>query len=232
MADEEIIDVDADALSIDWIKTVYADVGVELKDVEGLPAELGVKIRDAREGAPVEIIDERQEFHLAGKHDQKAHGRKSKVSPKGGGPKVLPWKEPPAPRGKAGGKAGGFSATGRTNTMVGDTAEAALEQLGFESALPEGKRQGPFDVKCCDGWEFEVKALTTDSAEYKIKMKGSELRSKKASAKKRGVKAGSLMVIMDYKKGQAHAYWKEGLGNFRLNKTWNYAGTAELGEAA
>jgi hypothetical protein len=37
---------------------------------------------------------------------------------------------------------------------------------------------------------------------------------------------------MDYKKGKAHAYWKEGLGNFRLNESWNYAGTAELDEAA
>jgi len=171
----------------------------------------------------------RRIFHLPNRHDQSTHGRKGKAGAIGR-PKVLPWRDPPPPQ-STGGVPGGFSATGLTNTQVGDTAEAALEQLGFSSALPPGKRQGPFDVKCCNGWEFEVKALTTESTEYKIKMRKSELVGKKRAAKAKGIKAGSVIVVMDYKKGEAHAYWREGLGNFRLSagsSKWNYAGVAKV----
>ena len=147
-------------------------------------------------------------------------------------PPAQAWREPPAPRGK-GVKAGGFSATGRTNTEVGDAAEAALEQFGLESAHP-GKRQGPLDVTCCNGeWGFEVKALTTDAAEYKVKMKSHEQKGKLEHAKRLGVKPATMIVVMDYAKGEAHAYWREGIGNFRLTpgrgqKEWSYMGTAKV----
>src|SRR5262249_2930311 len=42
-------------------------------------------------------------------------------------PPILPWFEPPAPASSAGGKGGGgFTATGHTNTQLGDLAEAAV----------------------------------------------------------------------------------------------------------
>ena len=244
MAEDKIIDVDATPKEADWLKVIYADIDINADEVAGFPAAIGVAKRDAREGPPNRTPTDpradgltrtsepswlRRIFHLAGKHDQSSHGRKGKAGAIGR-PKVLPWRDPPPPQ-STGGVPGGFSATGLTNTQVGDTAEAALEQLGFSSALPPGKRQGPFDVKCCNGWEFEVKALTTESTEYKIKMRKSELVGKKRAAKAKGIKAGSVIVVMDYKKGEAHAYWREGLGNFRLSagsSKWNYAGVAKV----
>ena len=204
----DIIDLDDDPKEADWIKQVYADIYVTATDVVGLPAAKGVAIRDREEGP--QIIP--QPFN------DPERVKESKTFRQGWLRRIfhLPGKHDQSSHGRKD-KAG---------------------TIGKPKVLPwrdppPGKRQGPFDVKCCNGeMEFEVKALTTDSAEYKIKMKKGELAGKKAAAIKKGVKAGSLMVIMDYKKGEAHAYWKEGLGNFRLNKTWNYAGTAELGEAA
>jgi hypothetical protein len=147
-------------------------------------------------------------------------------------PPVLKWKKPPPPKGKAGGKAGGFAANGKTNTDVGDTAEAALVDLGFEDAHP-GRRQGPLDVTLGD-YGFEVKAVTTASGEYKVKMKGHEQKEKLEAARKKKLKPGTMIVVMDYKKGQAHAYWRDGIGNFRLNPKnqgeWNYMGTAQVGK--
>jgi len=120
---------------------------------------------------------------------------------------------------------------GRTNTEVGDTAEAALQQFGLESLHPDDRR-GPLDVTCCGGWAFEVKAVTTESSEYKIKMKGHELRGKERYARLKGLKPASMIVVMDYKKGEAHAYWRKGLGNYRLSNSpeWNYMGTAKVGK--
>jgi hypothetical protein len=64
------------------------------------------------------------------------------------------WLAPPEPTGLAGtGQAGGYTATGLTNTELGDAVEAALiAQLGFASAL-QGRRQGAID---CTYGEYAV----------------------------------------------------------------------------
>jgi hypothetical protein len=159
-------------------------------------------------------------------------GRVTELGAGAGMPPSQPWKKPPKPKGKPGGQAGGFSSTGKTNTEVGDVAEKALTKFGLEDAHP-GRRQGPLDVTCCKGeWGFEVKAVTTESSEYKVKMKGHEQKGKIDYAKSIGVKPATMVVVMDYKKGVAHAYWKEGIGNFRLNPKvqgdWKFMGSVSV----
>lgn len=150
-----------------------------------------------------------------------------------GKPPVLKFVPPPEPKGKAGGKAGGFTATGHTNTEVGDAVEAASNQVGFVSALEEGKRQGPFDLAFEGNPEFvfECKACTTSATEYKAKPKKSEMEAKRKYAKNNGLKACTMIAVVDMKSRRVDFYWREGIGAFRLSKSgrgWNYAGRAKL----
>lgn len=144
---------------------------------------------------------------------------------------IRDWVSPPA-RVPGRGVAGGFTATGQTNTSVGDLGEALLvEHLGLRSLLPPGKRQNPLDLvdpKTGDG--YEVKVVTTAAKEYKIKMKAAEVRSKEAYAKKNKLRPNMMMVIMDADRGEAYAYSRPGIGSYRLTeKDWTFRGKVSLG---
>jgi hypothetical protein len=145
-------------------------------------------------------------------------------------PPKLPFVRPPDPKGQPGRKAGGMSAVpNMTNTQIGDIGEASLSQLGLSRALPENKRQGPFDVYHPDsGWFFEVKTCTTLSQEYKAKMKGHEREGKQQFADENGIPAATMILVMDPEARQAWAYWREGIGSWGLGKgpekSWHYMG--------
>lgn len=179
----------------------------------------------------VENYSEDQPRDEQGRFGSGGGGGKSKDKEKGKNkmPPALSWQPPPSPTG-SGGKAGGFTATGHTNTEIGDLGEVALTQLNMQSILPEGHRQNPLDVKY-DGTNnaYEVKTVTTASSEYKVKMKGHELREKQQYAKKNGYKPGIIMLVLDVEKGTGYAYRRQGLGNFRLSTTnkgdWEYMGS-------
>lgn len=144
------------------------------------------------------------------------------------------WRDPPTPVGKgASHKRGfGYTSSGHTNTSVGDLGELALRQLDMRSLLPPGRRQNPLDVAYGkSNMAFEVKAVTTGSSEYKVKMKAKEAKSKVKYAKKNGLQANTMILVMDLKKGEAMAYWKKGIGNYRLtteDNGWNYMGSVKL----
>src|SRR3954454_15862164 len=77
------------------------------------------------------------------------------------------WVAPPVPLGTGSGTPGGFTASGLTNTELGDAVEAALvEQHGFEYV--NDTRVGAIDLEA-DGFAFEVKAVTREAREYKAK---------------------------------------------------------------
>lgn len=139
-------------------------------------------------------------------------------------PPAMPFKAPPKPRGIPGRKAGGFAASGVTNTRVGDLGEQIATKFQMQSLL-QGKRQNPLDV-VFDGTKmaFEVKTVTVNATEYKIKMKSAEIAGKRAYAKAHGYKPGMMMIVLDSDKGQAWAYWREGIANGRLTKDWNFMG--------
>jgi hypothetical protein len=143
------------------------------------------------------------------------------------------FRVPPPPRGKGGGKAGGFTATGHTNTELGDLAEAATAQLDCRSLLPPGKRQNPLDAKYDDTkYAFEIKAVTTEATEYKAKPKAHEVKEKLAYARKNGYKPAMMIAVVDVKSKEVHCYWKEGIGAYRLTgpkQGWNYMGTVKIG---
>jgi hypothetical protein len=143
-------------------------------------------------------------------------------------PTDSPWLAPPAPRGTRGGKAGGFAANGQKNTHLGDAVEAAIagQIEGFESEL-DGKRQGPFDLRCGD-LVFEVKACTVEALEYKMKPKKIEVERKRAAAQAIGATPASIIAVVDG--DQALVYWRDGLGAFRLTTEadWHFAGVVTL----
>lgn len=153
----------------------------------------------------------------------------SEDKPKKGQPQ--PWQDPPSPRGSGSGKAGGFTASGKTNTSVGDLGEALLvKQLDMHSLLPPGRRQNPLDLRY-DGTNeaYECKTITTEAREYKIKMKAAEVRSKKSYARKNGLKPGMIMLVLDARSKTAYAYKRAGIGNFRLNsKDWQFMGRVKV----
>jgi hypothetical protein len=150
------------------------------------------------------------------------------------GGKSLDWKDPPFPgKGRKKGIKGGFTATGQTNTFVGDLGESLLlKQMDMQSLLPPGKRQNPLDMKY-DGtkYAYEVKTVTTDALEYKIKMKAAEVKSKLSYARRNGFIPGMIMLVMDRKSGTAYAYRRSGIGNYRLtSKDWIFMGQVSLKE--
>jgi hypothetical protein len=144
-------------------------------------------------------------------------------------PPILRWAPPPAPKSKGTRKTTGHSATGATNTLIGDLGEMILTKLGLKSLLPAGRRQNPLDVVWGEGnIAFEVKTLTTEASEYKIKMKKSEVESKRKYAKENGYKPGVIILVLDLDNRAAHVYWREGIGNYRLtpkSRLWNYMGS-------
>ncbi len=138
---------------------------------------------------------------------------------------------PPEPKGKPGqARTLGYAANGQTNNRVGDLGEKISRKFGLISLLPEGKRQNPLDAKI-DGYGFEVKTMTVNAQEYKVKMKASEVDEKLAYAKENGLKPATMMVVLDSKKGKAWAFWRKGLGNCRLSGNgagWNYLGKVDV----
>lgn len=143
------------------------------------------------------------------------------------GAPIQAWRDPPPPRGKAGRKAGGYTATGHTNTSVGDTGESLLiDAAGMQSLLPSGKRQNPLDARFDSSKDaYEIKTVTSASTEYKVKMKSSEIALKIEYAKANGLKAGVILLVLDQPSGTAYAYKRDGIANGKLNsKDWQFLG--------
>ncbi len=156
----------------------------------------------------------------------------------GSSSKSLPaakWEDPPAP---GGGRdpmvKGGVTAIGLTNTQLGDMGEMLLvKRLGMKSLIPKGQRQNPLDLKWDDSqYAYELKAVTTNAKEYKIKMKAKEVASKLRYAKEHGYIPGMMMLVIDRESGVARAYRKEGIGNFRLTDetSWTFMGRVTVGK--
>jgi tRNA nucleotidyltransferase (CCA-adding enzyme) len=145
-------------------------------------------------------------------------------------PPTLDWVEPPAPKGSGSGKAGGFSASGQTNTEIGDLGEKVVEALDLRSLLPPGRRQNPLDAEYDhSGMGFEIKTVTTDAKEYKVGMKTHEMASKRDYAERHDLVGGVMIVVLDVDGKQAWAYWREGIRNGRLRQEdWHHMGHVQL----
>lgn len=137
-------------------------------------------------------------------------------------PPDLPYQDPPPPLGSAAEQRGGFTATGLTNTALGDAVERALqEQLGMVNLHP-ARRQGPLDLRA-GRYGFEVKACTTAAREYRAKPKSHEKKAKVREAEELGLVPGTMIVVVG-EDGTAHVYWKQGIGSYRVGPSMNYAG--------
>lgn len=154
----------------------------------------------------------------------------------GSGPTALPFREPPPPRGRPGGKSGGVNRHG-TLTRAGDFGEVAMSLMGFKSAL-SGKRQGPIDLIWKDAFAVELKTCFDTATEYAVKMKSNEVEEKRAAAKKMGLPGATVIAIVDTKTKSVSAYWKDGISNGalldrrgHLNRSWRYIGKVSLSKA-
>lgn len=141
-----------------------------------------------------------------------------------------PWVSPPSPQGAKGGKPGGYTAVGITNTELGDKVEDALQRhLGMKNEHP-GRRQGPLDLRF-DGHGYEVKAVSSMADEYKAKPKAREIASKKAYAAEHGLAPHTMIVVYHPEEKQLYAYSKPGIGAYRLTNEgngWKFHGTIPL----
>lgn len=144
------------------------------------------------------------------------------------------WVPPTPLRGKASPrKAGGYTASGITNTRLGDIVEKAVVEgpFGFRSLL-EGKRQGPFDVGFTteDGteWGFEVKAVMDLASEYKAKPDAEEVARKLAAAKELGINPALIIAVVNSETGNVQLYWRPGIGSWRLSKKFTYIGDVSV----
>jgi hypothetical protein len=201
----------------------------------GALQELFVERIETEDGIAEVFLDDARKHLGPGDHPsgspQTVHAGESNGGDKPASSRTPPareWAVPPSPRGRAGGQAGGFSANGRTNTAMGDLGERVAQRFNMQSLLPPGKRQNPLDVRYDHtSYAFEVKLVTTQADEYKIKMKASEVAEKEAYARKHGYTPGVIMVVMDTAAQRAQVYWRLGVGNYRLSATstdWNYMG--------
>jgi len=140
-----------------------------------------------------------------------------------------PWVTPPAPTGKPGRRAGGYTAVGVTNTALGDAVEHALAQhLGMRQE--NTTRVGPLDLRY-DGNGFEVKACSTAAKEYHAKPKTNEIREKQKYARQHKIKPHTMVVVYDPKGRQLFVYSKPGIGAYRLTSPkngWKYHGNVPL----
>jgi hypothetical protein len=148
------------------------------------------------------------------------------------GPPNLEFVEPPEARGLPGGTTGGFTSTGETVTKAGDKYEALAANLGFKSNLPEGVRQGPFDLRWDDSNHvFELKSRFTDSTEYKVGMRKADREKKALFAAQNDLVPHVMIAVIDEESGVARFYWHDELGSKTLSKNtfdqWHYAGTVQ-----
>jgi hypothetical protein len=140
------------------------------------------------------------------------------------------WKCPPEPRPRAGG-GNGLSASGRTNTALGDLVEAAIAKaLGWKH-LVAGTRVGPFDLETPDGVLCEVKACSVYASEYKAKPKAREVLAKVEAAAKLGKDTATVIAVVE--DDEAWIYRRAGLGCFRLaadgeGRGWVFEGVVKL----
>ena len=138
------------------------------------------------------------------------------------------WEEPPKPKAR-GGRPGGVSASGKTNTFIGDMGEKLLEHYGIQNLHP-GTRIGHLD-RGIGKYAFEVKTSTTDSSVYRAAMDPSEVKEKIEYARSIGRKPGMMLNVMDVKSRTTWTYWKEGIGNYRLTNPkngWHFAGKVKF----
>lgn len=141
---------------------------------------------------------------------------------------VLPWVDPPEPRGVPGmRKPGGYSANGRTATAYGDLAEEIVRRFGLSRA--QELRQGALDG-IADGWGYEIKARSAESTGYRVGMKTGEMKKKRAEAKRLGLKPGLILIVTDERSGRAYVYHRAGIANGALSveSGFHFAGTVEL----
>mgnify|MGYP000995196072 CR=1 FL=1 len=203
-----------------------------LPDVAREVAEYrGIALPEAHyEGQP---RDERGRFSSGGSGASSGPDIPKELQPQfdsNGAPKALPWHQPPAPMGKAGqNKAGGFAANGIKNTDLGELGEGTAQGLGMVSVL-EGKRQGPFDLGVAGTpLVFECKGMTTHSTEYKVKMKSKEVSGKQRAARRNGLVAHTLILVMDTERGIGYGYVRKGIKNGRLDpKHYSFIGAVPL----
>jgi hypothetical protein len=140
--------------------------------------------------------------------------------------------EPPEARGQPGGKAGGFTASGMKVTAAGDKAEALATNLGFQSALQEGVRQGPYDLRWGDtNHVFELKSRFTDSTQYKVGMRKEDREAKEKFARENGLIPHVMIAVVDEEAGVVRFYWHDELASKTLSAStfdqWHYAGTVQ-----
>ena len=143
----------------------------------------------------------------------------------------LPWRDPPPPLGRGHGGGAGYAWEGMSNVELGEIVEDALiAEMGFVSALDRGGsshvRKGAIDLLYGDAYAVECRAVTDDSHEYKIRMKPAEAARRNSAALGAGLQPVTVMVVVTGTKG--HVYWREGIGSFRLNRMWTYAGEVQL----
>lgn len=141
---------------------------------------------------------------------------------------VLPWVDPPKPRGKPGQRrSGGFSANGRTATAYGDFAESIMKQFGLDRA--QARRQGALDG-ILDGWGYEIKARSAESTGYRVGMKSGEMKKKRAEVKRLGLKPGLILIVTDEKARRAYIYHRAGIANGSLSveNGFHFAGQVKL----
>jgi hypothetical protein len=139
---------------------------------------------------------------------------------------VKPWEDPPERTGQGGGKAGGYTAIGITNTQLGDSVENALQtHFGMSNEHPD-RRQGPLDVTY-GSHGYEVKAVTREASEYKAKPKASEVASKVKYAEEHNLTPHTMIVVHDSESRMLYAYSKPGIGAYRLTTAangWSFHG--------
>jgi hypothetical protein len=157
------------------------------------------------------------------------------VRVRAGAPPTTRFRDPPSPQGRphtTGRGAHGYTATGQSAAAVGELGErAVVHGLGFSSLSPAGDGRGPFDVGYGD-YVFEVKTCQVSATEYKSKGSAKSFRRQMRAAAALGRKPGMMIVVLDTARGTADAYWREGLGRYRLTtasrNNWNYAGRVRL----
>lgn len=124
------------------------------------------------------------------------------------------WISPPPPKGNPGGKAGGYSSNGLTNTENGVLGEAIAGKFGLKDLHP-GKSQGPMD-RAKGRNAYEVKVCTVESASYKSHPKADEVTHKLAWCKRNGMVPNTMIIVLDRKAKSAWVYSQPGIAAYRM----------------
>ena len=128
----------------------------------------------------------------------------------------------------------------RSQTALGDAAEAATLKLGFRNILPPGRRMNKsvekegssIDVEFDhSGRAYEVKMCKTTAIEYRAKPKPEEIEGKIRFAKMHGLEAYTMIGVMDEKTRTIHYYASKepGITTKKLSPdAFEFVGTAKF----